>query len=44
MQLASKAVDAMNKRKEDSVVPLNEIHDLSADALTLWVILSLSFP
>lgn len=34
VHLASKAVDA-KKRKEDSVVPLNDIHDLSADALTL---------
>lgn len=34
MQYASKAVDA-KKRKEDSVVPLNDIHDLSTDALTL---------
>ena len=34
VQLASKAVDA-KKRKEDSIVPLNDIHGLLADALTL---------
>ena len=34
VQLASKAVDA-KKRKEDSVVPRNDIHELSGDALTL---------